>query len=131
VAHTGEYVLGGHDAGERRRAWRPAPVPGANHRLGGDAGVCTSHQAASRPGSSWRAPSAVSVSVAAAVPPKGCGPPPGRPGKAVRSRHCSRISCWTNRIANLSVVATAACAMWMTATSMSAAKGPATGSWQI
>ena len=46
-----------------------------------------------------------------------------------RSRLCSRISCWTNWIANLSAVATASCAARTTATSTSAAKRLATGSW--
>ena len=56
----------------------PSPRLAPNRRRGGDAGACASHQAASRPGSSWRAPSAVSVSAVAAALPNGCGPPPGR-----------------------------------------------------
>ena len=48
----------------------------------------------------------------------------------VRSRHCFRISCWTNWIANLSTVATVSCDTRMTATSMSAARRQATGSWR-
>ena len=56
----------------------PSPRLAPNRRLGGDAGACASHQAASRPGSRWRAPSAVSVAAVAAALPNGCGPPPGR-----------------------------------------------------
>ncbi len=48
--------------------------------------------------------------------------------QGVRSRRCSRISCWTNLIANLSVVATGSCVTRTTATSTSAAKRPASGS---
>ncbi len=63
--------------------------------------------------------------------------------QGARSRRCFRTSCWTNWIANLNVVATTSCVTrpsvsvsladanetpGTTATSMSAAKGPATGS---
>src|SRR6266550_453454 len=49
---------------------------------------------------------------------------------AVHSRHCSRISCWMNWIASLSVAATGSCDTRMTVTSTSAAKRPADGSWR-
>jgi hypothetical protein len=56
----------------------PPPRLAPNRRLGGAADACASHQAASRPGSKWRAPSAVSVSTVAVALPSGCGPPSGR-----------------------------------------------------
>src|SRR5580704_15715711 len=49
------------------------------------------------------------------------------PRKAARSPPCSRISCWMNWIASLSVAATGSCGMRMTVTSTSAAKRPAGG----
>ncbi len=52
------------------------------------------------------------------------------PRKAARSPPCSRISCWMNWIASLSVAATGSCGMRMTVTSTSAAKRLAGGSWR-
>ena len=61
----------------------------------------------------------------------GCLRTAGRePRKEVRSLRCSRISCWMNWIASLSVAATGSCVTRMTVTSTCAAKRPAGGSWR-
>jgi RNA-directed DNA polymerase len=55
----------------------------------------------------------------------------GMPQGGPLSRHCSRISCWTNWIASSNGAAIGSCGTQMTATSTSAASTQAGASWLV